>query len=262
MDVGTRTHTSTCAHAHAHAHTHTYTHTHARAHTYLHTRTHVHTRTHALTRTNIHTRMHTHAHTYTCAHTHTHKHKHRVGRTGRAGNKGTAITFINPEDDKYAPDLVKALQESKAPVPQVGRPWGGVGEEAAQQGDQQRQQHSRQQASSVSPWDPSSCIDPIFTRPPYNLRCLVSTPVFPPSPQLLPNATATLSVRQPPVQDLEIMASAFTAKRKAGLVTAHGSGYGGTGFKFDSDEANRIKQARGMRPCLQAWWQCCVLERG
>jgi hypothetical protein len=43
----------------------------------------------------------------------------RVGRTGRAGNKGTAITFINPEDDKYAPDLVKALQESKAPVPQV-----------------------------------------------------------------------------------------------------------------------------------------------
>jgi len=42
-----------------------------------------------------------------------------VGRTGRAGNKGTAITFINPEDEKYAPDLVKALQESKAPVPQV-----------------------------------------------------------------------------------------------------------------------------------------------
>jgi len=46
-------------------------------------------------------------------------HTPRVGRTGRAGNKGTAITFINPEDDKYAPDLVKALQESSAPVPQV-----------------------------------------------------------------------------------------------------------------------------------------------
>lgn len=38
---------------------------------------------------------------------------HRVGRTGRAGCKGTAITFLGPEDDKYAPDLVKALKESK-----------------------------------------------------------------------------------------------------------------------------------------------------
>eukprot|EP00967_Tisochrysis_lutea_P056024 scaffold70643_cov15-Tisochrysis_lutea.AAC.1 len=54
-------------------------------------------------------------------HFHLHLFARRVGRTGRAGNKGTAITFINPEDDKYAPDLVKALQESKAPVPQVSK---------------------------------------------------------------------------------------------------------------------------------------------
>lgn len=47
---------------------------------------------------------------------------HRVGRTGRAGNKGTAITFISADEDKYAPDLVKALKESKAPIPQV-RPF-------------------------------------------------------------------------------------------------------------------------------------------
>ena len=44
---------------------------------------------------------------------------HRVGRTGRAGNKGTAITFIGPEEERYAPDLVKALRESGAPVPAV-----------------------------------------------------------------------------------------------------------------------------------------------
>lgn len=44
---------------------------------------------------------------------------HRVGRTGRAGNKGTAITFISDDEDKFAPDLVKALKDSKVPIPQV-----------------------------------------------------------------------------------------------------------------------------------------------
>lgn len=42
---------------------------------------------------------------------------HRVGRTGRAGNKGTAVTFITPDQEKYAVDLVKALNLSKSPVP-------------------------------------------------------------------------------------------------------------------------------------------------
>lgn len=37
---------------------------------------------------------------------------HRVGRCGRAGNAGTAYTFITPEEEKYAPDLVKALEKA------------------------------------------------------------------------------------------------------------------------------------------------------
>ena len=36
---------------------------------------------------------------------------------GRAGNKGTAITFISPEEEQYAADLIKALQQSGAEVP-------------------------------------------------------------------------------------------------------------------------------------------------
>jgi superfamily II DNA/RNA helicase len=44
---------------------------------------------------------------------------HRVGRTGRAGAKGTAITFIAANEERYAPDLVKALRESGAPIPKV-----------------------------------------------------------------------------------------------------------------------------------------------
>jgi ATP-dependent RNA helicase DDX46/PRP5 len=43
---------------------------------------------------------------------------HRIGRTGRAGNKGTAITFITPEEDQYASILMKALESSKAEVPE------------------------------------------------------------------------------------------------------------------------------------------------
>lgn len=42
---------------------------------------------------------------------------HRVGRTGRAGNKGTAITFITREQERFAPDIVKALKMSNVPIP-------------------------------------------------------------------------------------------------------------------------------------------------
>lgn len=42
---------------------------------------------------------------------------HRAGRTGRAGNKGTCITFITPEQDRYAKDIVAALKASKTEVP-------------------------------------------------------------------------------------------------------------------------------------------------
>uniref|UniRef100_J3MQG5 RNA helicase n=1 Tax=Oryza brachyantha TaxID=4533 RepID=J3MQG5_ORYBR len=43
---------------------------------------------------------------------------HRVGRTGRAGRKGFAVTFISEEEERYAPDLVKALELSEQAVPE------------------------------------------------------------------------------------------------------------------------------------------------
>ncbi|KAI3661485.1 hypothetical protein MP638_007215 [Amoeboaphelidium occidentale] len=43
---------------------------------------------------------------------------HRVGRTGRAGRKGVAYTFITPDQEKYTPDIVKAMKKSKAEVPE------------------------------------------------------------------------------------------------------------------------------------------------
>jgi ATP-dependent RNA helicase DDX46/PRP5 len=42
---------------------------------------------------------------------------HRAGRTGRAGNKGTCVTFITPEQDRYARDIIAALKASKVAVP-------------------------------------------------------------------------------------------------------------------------------------------------
>jgi ATP-dependent RNA helicase DDX46/PRP5 len=43
---------------------------------------------------------------------------HRCGRTGRAGNTGTAITFVMPDQDRYAAFLVKSLTDSKQEVPE------------------------------------------------------------------------------------------------------------------------------------------------
>jgi len=43
---------------------------------------------------------------------------HRVGRTGRAGNKGVAFTFVTPDEGKLAQDIIKALEVSKATAPE------------------------------------------------------------------------------------------------------------------------------------------------
>ncbi|KAL4241435.1 Pre-mRNA-processing ATP-dependent RNA helicase PRP5 [Abortiporus biennis] len=42
---------------------------------------------------------------------------HRAGRTGRAGNKGTCVTFITPEQDRYSVDIYRALKASEVAVP-------------------------------------------------------------------------------------------------------------------------------------------------
>lgn len=89
--------------------------------------------------------------------------------SGRAGNKGTAITFISPEEDQYAGDLVKALKESKAPIP----------------------------------------------------------------------------------EDLLTMAKEHAEKVKRGEARAHGSGYGGSGFKFDSAEEDKEKDRRKVNCCAE-----------
>ncbi|PZD24412.1 SrmB, Superfamily II DNA and RNA helicase [Pyrenophora tritici-repentis] len=47
---------------------------------------------------------------------------HRIGRTGRAGANGTAITLFTTENSKQARDLVQILTESKQ---QIDPRWTG-----------------------------------------------------------------------------------------------------------------------------------------
>lgn len=42
---------------------------------------------------------------------------HRCGRTGRAGNLGSAYTFVTPDQAKYALDIIKAMEMSGTKVP-------------------------------------------------------------------------------------------------------------------------------------------------
>ncbi|CAA6656877.1 unnamed protein product [Spirodela intermedia] len=106
---------------------------------------------------------------------------HRVGRTGRAGRKGCAVTFISEEEERYATDLVKALELSEQAVP----------------------------------------------------------------------------------EDLKALANAFMAKVNQGTEQAHGTGYGGSGFKFneEEDEARRAaKKAQQENTALRKTSQTLILK--
>jgi len=54
---------------------------------------------------------------YTCPN-HMEDYIHRIGRTGRAGSKGTAITLITEDESKYAWELIKVLEASGQEVPE------------------------------------------------------------------------------------------------------------------------------------------------
>lgn len=49
-----------------------------------------------------------------------HKNHHffRCGRTGRAGNKGWAFTFITNDQPKFAGEVIRAMELSDTPVPE------------------------------------------------------------------------------------------------------------------------------------------------
>ena len=60
---------------------------------------------------------------------------HRCGRTGRAGHKGFAYTFVTPGQSRYAGHLIKALEMSGAPIPsELNEMWSDYVKEMEAQG--------------------------------------------------------------------------------------------------------------------------------
>lgn len=60
---------------------------------------------------------------------------HRCGRTGRAGTKGFAETFITPEQGRYAGEIIKALEQSEALVPaDLREVWDNYKQKQAEDG--------------------------------------------------------------------------------------------------------------------------------
>lgn len=63
---------------------------------------------------------------------------HRIGRTGRAGNKGFAVTFITPDECAFASDLIKALESASSAgtfVPQELKDLDTLYQEKLQSGE-------------------------------------------------------------------------------------------------------------------------------
>lgn len=65
---------------------------------------------------------------------------HRIGRTGRAGHTGTAISFVNDKNRNVARDLIDILTEAKQEVPTF---LESIGYQAKQYNGTKRSQKSR-----------------------------------------------------------------------------------------------------------------------
>jgi ATP-dependent RNA helicase RhlE len=95
---------------------------------------------------------------------------HRIGRTGRAGASGVAISLVAPEEEKYLKEIEKLIkrefQEEKAPQPQRSSPSPRRAER--EPSTKSASTHSRKPSSDPwfdQPYEPASSNAPIRHTP-------------------------------------------------------------------------------------------------
>ncbi|WP_035383602.1 DEAD/DEAH box helicase [Ferriphaselus sp. R-1] len=98
---------------------------------------------------------------------------HRIGRTGRAGASGTAISLVSPEEEKYLVEIEKLIKKEIPKERYVAQP---VGSARAPRGDRPERQHEYHTPTHRKPSH-----DPWFDRP-YEPSVSVAKPA--PKPEL------------------------------------------------------------------------------
>jgi ATP-dependent RNA helicase RhlE len=70
---------------------------------------------------------------------------HRIGRTGRAGEEGTAISICEPEENAFVKDIEKLINKridvvNDNPFPQTGKPMNNMEKKEFEKEKQRRKQ--------------------------------------------------------------------------------------------------------------------------
>jgi ATP-dependent RNA helicase RhlE len=67
---------------------------------------------------------------------------HRIGRTGRAGNGGIAISFCSKDEEPYWKDIIKLIKVDVTTIKDHPYPWHSGGQETAEKAPQKNSNRS------------------------------------------------------------------------------------------------------------------------
>ena len=110
---------------------------------------------------------------------------HRIGRTGRAGASGIAMSLMTPEDQRLLTDIEKLVKKTIAREP-LSVPASSASTHSSSPRASSRRSHAGVSSAS-SPAAPKAPADPIFSQP-YEPKSSSAGPLGAPSPAPTPDA--------------------------------------------------------------------------
>ncbi len=112
---------------------------------------------------------------------------HRIGRTGRAGASGIAMSLMTPEDQRLLTDIEKLVKKTIAREPlNVPASSASTHSSSSSRASSSRRPHAGVSSAS-SPAVPKAPADPIFSQP-YEPKSSSAGPLGAPSPAPTPDA--------------------------------------------------------------------------